>query len=477
VAITFVGSDVGGGNVATIAAGDLVWPAVQADDVALLFWTFQNTATPTTPSGFTLVTNNDGGSGSMRTYIYKKVCTGSEDGTDVGCTLSAANRQSACIVVYRGVDTANPVDGTPSVDTSHSTGTTHNNPAYTPTVNNTVILTSIHERATSIDTAWTPPSGYTERADSLTEATGSGGTITAVADDGLAAGRDTSSVTPPVWTGDHGTGTPNIVTYTLALRSGASDATATPAVVAGTASVPAPTVSGGATAQPAAVAAVASVPAVAVVAETRVQPAAVAAVASVPAPSLSTSTTQTPSTVVAVADVPALTVSGGATATPAAVAAVATVPAPTVLTGTNATVQPATVAATATVPAPNVAVTSIAAPAAVAAVASVPAPDVVTSTAVPASVVTATASVPTPAVSVGTTQTPSAVTAVADIPQPGISVGFDVGTVAVAASVPAPTVSASGGPITPATTLAAGETTTALTAGETRPELAAATNQ
>lgn len=236
MAITFVGSDVGGGNIATLPAGDLVWPTVQADDVALLFWTMSTTVTPTTPTDFTLVTNNDGGAGSLRIYIYRKVCTGSEGGTNVGCTVTAATRQSAAIVVYRGVDTTTPVDGTPSFDGTHATGTTHDNPAYTPSVSGCAIVTSIHERATNVDTAWTPPTDYTERADTLTEATGSGGTITAVADDGLLVSNPSGTpVTPGVWTGNHGTGTPNIGTYTLALRaaSAGTEHTVTPTDSAG----------------------------------------------------------------------------------------------------------------------------------------------------------------------------------------------------------------------------------------------------
>ena len=216
--ITFVAGATGGTATDPIT---ITWPGgLAADDVALVFWTMQSTTVPTTPSGFTLVTNNDGGAGSIRTYIYRDVLAGSESGS-LTLTCNLANRHSACLVIYRGCDPTTPVDGTPSVDTAHTTGTTHNNPAYTPTQANCVILTSIHERATNIDTAWTAPTTpttYTERADTLTLATGSGGTITAVADDGLAAGRDTSAVTPGVWTGNHGTGTGNIVTYTLALR-------------------------------------------------------------------------------------------------------------------------------------------------------------------------------------------------------------------------------------------------------------------
>lgn len=225
--ISFVGSDAGGGNAAdtsTLGAGPghLIWPSgIEANDFALLFWTFSTARTPTTPSGFdsTPVITTDNTTGSVRSYIYKKFCTGSEDGTELALINDAANRQCGCLVVYRGVNLTTPIDGTPSVDNTHTTGTTHNHPAYTPNVDGCYILGSIHERATNIDTNFSIAGGYAERSDTTNLATGSGGTITTVADDGLATFHPAGTpVTPPVWTGDHATGTANIITYTLALR-------------------------------------------------------------------------------------------------------------------------------------------------------------------------------------------------------------------------------------------------------------------
>ena len=226
--ISFVGRAFDGANSATV---NLTWPGgLAANDQALVLWTFQNTALPTTPTGFTLVTNNDGATGSMRTYLYRKTLAGTESGT-LACTLDVSNRQSVCLVIYRGVDTTTPVDGT-AVQTTGISGLTHTNPALAPTVANCVIVASIHERASSIDTGFAEPAGYLKRADTDHGlAWGSGGTVTTVADDGLAAGRDTSSVTPGVWTGD-GT-TANVVTYTLALRPLAGDTNAPAGTAAG----------------------------------------------------------------------------------------------------------------------------------------------------------------------------------------------------------------------------------------------------
>src|SRR4051812_26339641 len=109
--VSFVGADSGGGNVATIT--DLVWPAVQANDVAVIAWIMQNTVTPTIPSGWTVPTGGsaDTTTGSGRMRIMWHACTGSETGA-ISLTngTATANRQSAVLLVYRGVDTTTPID-------------------------------------------------------------------------------------------------------------------------------------------------------------------------------------------------------------------------------------------------------------------------------------------------------------------------------------------------------------------------------
>jgi hypothetical protein len=232
VAITAIGTaGTDGGSLATITP---TWPSgLQAGDVALLFWSMSTTSTPTagSPTGFTQHTTLDGASGgSLRVYLYRKICAGTESGT-LSCAVSTgATRQSACLVVYRGLDTTTPIDAI-AVDANH-TGetTTHNNPQVTGATTGAAIACSIHERATSGDTNWTAPTGYTERADTLTLATGTGGTITAVADL-FTAQTAGANVTPPVWTGT-GFSTTNIVTYTLALRPAAAPAAPPPVMPA-----------------------------------------------------------------------------------------------------------------------------------------------------------------------------------------------------------------------------------------------------
>lgn len=218
--VTFVGASVAAGNLTTISP--TIPTGAQAGDVGLLFWTHASASTISadpTAQGWTLAANNAGGAGAMSAKIYYKVLTGGDANPSATSSLA---RHAQALVVYRGVNATNPLDGTPAVDTSHTAGLTHNNPAYTTTNANCVIITSVHERATNIDTDFTAPAGYTERADTLAQGVGTGGAVTAVADNGLALVSAGVATTPPVWTGDDPNatgGTGNIVTYTLALRA------------------------------------------------------------------------------------------------------------------------------------------------------------------------------------------------------------------------------------------------------------------
>lgn len=212
--VTHVGSSTAGANTATIAPA---WPAGTASgDVAYLFWVMVNTATPNVPTGFTQVAANDM-NGSGRTRIYRKVLSATESGSlTLSNTTSLANRQSAVLTVYRGVLNSTPEDSTPSFRSESVAGTTHANPSETTTVAGCVIVTSVFERSTTGTNAWTPPSGYVERGDTLALAVGSGGTITAVADD--LASKAIGTYTPGVWTSGNGFSTINVSTYTMALR-------------------------------------------------------------------------------------------------------------------------------------------------------------------------------------------------------------------------------------------------------------------
>lgn len=220
--IGFVAGDDGGGNVANIntSATKLTWPGgFVAGDIALILWVMQNTATPTIPSGWNVDTSVDGTNGASRIRFMWHLCDGTESG-DLSLTNSGAlvNRQSAGLAIYRGVDPDSPFDATTTI-AQGTAGTTHANPAIVTGSPDSRVGCGIIERSTTGTNAWTPPTGYSERADSTTDATGSGGTIVAMADDGLAVARKTgTSVTPPVWTSGNAFSTANTVSISFSLR-------------------------------------------------------------------------------------------------------------------------------------------------------------------------------------------------------------------------------------------------------------------
>lgn len=185
------------------------------------------------------------------------------------------------------------------------------------------------------------------------------------------------------------------------IAAASGDATATPAAVNATTSVPAPTVSGAAT----------------------VAPAVVNATTSVPAPTVSGGAVTVATAVSAVVSVPAPTVSGGATVAASVINAVVSVPAPAVSAGGSVNVSPVAVQVSASVPAPAVSGGALAVVSAVSATTSVPAPVVSGGALVVPAAVSAVASVPAPTVSVtgSATVTPAAIMVTVAIPLPQLA--------------------------------------------------------
>lgn len=136
--------------------------------------------------------------------------------------------------------------------------------------------------------------------------------------------------------------------------------TVTPAVIAGTSTAPAVTVTEGTgvTVTPAAIAATSTAPAVTVSEGTgvTVSPAVIAAAATLPAVTVEIVTTVQADTVTGTAALPAVTVTEGTgvTVNAATVSVSGLIPEVTVSEGTGVTVTPAAVAATSTVPDPTV---------------------------------------------------------------------------------------------------------------------------
>lgn len=213
--VTFVGGTAGRTSGTSF---NLTWPSVNANDQALLFWTGQTGLSFTDPTGFTLVESFVASSGSQTVRLYRKTCTGSEDGSSISLVMGSANKHSAGLVVYRGVSTTAPINQQDQRDETVA-GTTHACPAQTPTVAGCVPVVAISERFSSGTTNYVPPAGYTERADSGTEG-GGGATTLAIADDGLATAHAAGvSISPGSWS--NGVSNSNVVTWTVLLAPAA----------------------------------------------------------------------------------------------------------------------------------------------------------------------------------------------------------------------------------------------------------------
>src|SRR5690606_14455328 len=237
----------------------------------------------------------------------------------------------------------NAADDTPTVaKTSTSSTASVPTPGITPPSPASVEIRIASGNSAGNTVSWTPPAGLEEKAD-VQSTTYVAATL---------ATRDLDSTTP--------TGTETI-TASMALEFAAGftigiagagtstvDATATPVVVEGSATIPAPTVSAGATAQAALVEASASVPEPTATSSATAAPETVSASATVPSPSVSGSSTASADAVQATAAVPSPSVSVGSTATPETVQASASIPAPTSAAG--ATAAPPVVQASASIP-------------------------------------------------------------------------------------------------------------------------------
>lgn len=221
MAPSFVNSEVGGANATSMT--DLLWPSgIAAGDFAFIGWVASSGVTMTDVPTFTAISNQVGDSGTMQARTYGRILTGSEVvGAALQLDCSAINRHCACLWVGRGLHASTPADAwsVPWADESASVST-HASPSATPNFNEDVILTFACERATTGSTSLTGPGGaYTKRADTTTLATGSGGTICALADD-LATGKTSGTpYTPGNWASGSGFSTANFMIFTLALRT------------------------------------------------------------------------------------------------------------------------------------------------------------------------------------------------------------------------------------------------------------------
>lgn len=215
---TFVGASSNGGNLTALTTGNsapVTWPAgVQSGDLAILWWVWGTsavTATDPTSDAFTLVGNTD--DGNCRTRLLKRVCNGSESGSLSGWSTSLQNRQTAVLFVVRGYsDVAAAV-----FRAEPGTSTSHDCPAIATSdgaLAGDALLVLAADRAGSV-TPITPPAGFSKRTNSEFAASGSGGSLAVIADDGLTDSA-TLPTDPAAFTGFTSGGA--AVTATIALR-------------------------------------------------------------------------------------------------------------------------------------------------------------------------------------------------------------------------------------------------------------------
>jgi len=223
---TFVGADSNGGNVDIITA--VTWPTVQSGDLAIIAWVFLDTVTPVDPTSeaWSLALANVAGATDCEGRILYRICDGTETGDITGWTNGGtANRQAAILFVVRGYD---GISGfTVRDETANSTS--HECPAITtadgfgalsPASGDTTLVFAFDRAASTAAIA--PPSGWSTRTASVFAATGTGGTVVGIADDGL-TDASTMPVDPAAWTGF--VSSDDAFTVTMSLRPTAGGTT------------------------------------------------------------------------------------------------------------------------------------------------------------------------------------------------------------------------------------------------------------
>lgn len=178
---------------------------VLANDVAIMVVQSSNEAI-TTPTGFTQVSNSPqftgtaATAGAVRIGVFYKICTGTENGTTVTVN-DTGNHTVAQILIYRGVNTAAPINATAG-GTKAVASTSSSIPGVTTTVNECMIVAisgnSNDANSTAVYSGWTNANltSLTERIDrSINRGTGGG---FGVADGGLAVAGSSGTTTATI---------------------------------------------------------------------------------------------------------------------------------------------------------------------------------------------------------------------------------------------------------------------------------------
>ncbi len=353
--------------------------SIASGDLLIIALRIPATITTTWPSGYQNYLNDgtntwhdlDLDAGDDSITIIARDCDGTE-GASITVTPSASAK--FCAVAYRITGARAYSSQAPDILSAIGSSVNPDCPSENVTGGPKDILslaldTHVGEQTTTV----TYPTSYTNTGQITT---GGGGVTTTNCQINYCSRQLTavSSEDPSAYTIS---GSQSWTAITILVQQPATgDATATPATVAATSAVPAPTATGAASTSPTTVAATAAVPAATARSDNTASPATVAAIGAVPAPTAQGTASTSPSAVAAMASVPASTAAGAAVTSPGVVAATGAVPAPTA-TGTtgggDATANPATVAAVGAVPAPTIRGAASTSPPTVAAIATVPA--------------------------------------------------------------------------------------------------------
>jgi|GEM_PF-3962768 len=121
----------------------------------------------TPPAGWTRIYYGTNGDAQTSMDVFYKIVTSSEPASYTFTQTSNGSDMSGAIRVYRGVDTANPLEDAGGNITP--AGNSHTTPCITATTDQAMIVTFFSQSNCNScdlnDNAWTPPPGMTERYD------------------------------------------------------------------------------------------------------------------------------------------------------------------------------------------------------------------------------------------------------------------------------------------------------------------------
>jgi hypothetical protein len=151
-------------------------------DALLMFvtWPSAPTVTATVPAGWKLLGTNL--SSPLETDVYYRAATGSDNGTTVPVTFSAATTKSVTLADYTGAD---PTTIEASAKIADASTAAHVTPNTTVTTAGSLALSYWADKS-STTTSWAPPASVKTRSSSF--GTGGGYTSTLLADSGTTVG-------------------------------------------------------------------------------------------------------------------------------------------------------------------------------------------------------------------------------------------------------------------------------------------------